>query len=714
MKRLILSTLLLVSGLLAQADEGMWLIHHLRSVYPAMKAEGLRLTLDQIYSEEHPALADAVVAIDGGVGSGSMISERGLLITNHHVAYSDICKLSSPERNILVDGYWAANEPEEIPVAGKKVMFLRSVRDITAEATAYRDSLERMGRWGIMGPRKLVGEMERRHRMAGLEPWCASMWNGKSYLLFQYEVYTDVRLVGAPPSRIGAFGGEVDNWGWPQHKGDFALYRVYGDSLGRPAAYDPNNRPIRPRKWLKISTRGLQEGDFTMVIGFPGRTHRYGSSMAVEEKMVKNPIVEACRHQRMEIIRSAMERDSLVRLAYSDAYFNLSNYADYARWENRCLARYRVAELLREEEQQIAAWIREDSQRTSLWGELLGKLERGYAARREAVGIRTWFQEAWLGPSQALLAANRLNSALARLLRDGVDSIRVDSKENESLLGGGKRLQQNYDRATDSLLFVTMTTNFCAHVPQEMWGEGMRKAWEQYNGNVSRMAAEAFAASICRDWQSYKEAFASDRAVKELQDDPLVALTASVGILPFSRLVNDAEAAVGVDVSAAESRFRELQYAYLEAQGLPQYPDANSTMRLSYGKVCSLEPRDGVKNNWYSTLAGYREKEDPSNYDFVVDDRLKNLMDQEGTTCRVVNFISDNDITGGNSGSPVLNGRGELVGLAFDGNRESMAGDLWFHPELSRTVSVDIGYVLWLIDHYAEADYLLRELKLKR
>ena len=277
----------------ASADEGMWLVSTFRDViYPQMKKEGLKLKPGEIYNEESPALCNAIVAVDGGMGTGSVISDKGLVITNHHVAYGDIHSLSTPAKNYLEEGFWALEQKDELPLKGKTVTFLRQVRDVTDEAQAIRDSLEKANSLGIFGTRKVYGILERKY--GGDTPFeveCASMWKGKKYLLFYYETYKDVRLVGAPPVKIGAFGGEQDNWGWPQHKGDFALYRVYGDAKGRPAAYSENNVPITPRKVLNVSTSGIHDGDYAMVIGFPGRTNRYMSSQAVRD-LLKTRTIE--------------------------------------------------------------------------------------------------------------------------------------------------------------------------------------------------------------------------------------------------------------------------------------------------------------------------------------------------------------------------------------------------------------------------------------
>ncbi len=715
MKRTILLLGAVLTFLSAAADEGMWLVQLLERIHPRMQERGLNLKPEDIFGVSG-SLCDAVVAIDGGVGTGSMISDSGLMITNHHVAYADICALSTPEHNYLEEGFWANSMGEELPVPGKTAMFLRSAEDVTEEAHELKMQLQKAGRWGIMGPRKLAAAMERRHAREGLEASCVAMWGGRSYWMFHYEVYTDVRLAGAPPVRIGAFGGETDNWSWPQHKGDFALYRIYGDSEGRPAKYSAENVPIHPRRVLTVATDGVSEGDFMMVLGYPGRTHRYGSSFAAEEKRtVRNPIVVKCRHERMEIIRRRMEADPAVRMAYSDSYFNLSNYADYARWESRCLCRYNVSSHREDEQQRIQAWVDKSDSLRARYGTLISDLKRGYEARREAVTIRTWFQEAWLGPSQSLIAANRIASALSRLKK--TDTLRVGSQIMNRLAGSGHSLAHNYDPATDRELLMLCMRNFTANVPRAMWGEGLAAAFDSCGGDAERLAGEAFDKSFCRDSAAYREFFLRDHTVEEMAKDPLVAFVASVGVQRFARAVQDAERSAGVSVDELEARYRELQYLYREAVGQPQYPDANSTLRLTFGRVRDLEPADGIRCDWHSSVCGYREKCNPDNYDFRVDDRLQGLIERRDWGCwgcrgeLTVDFLTDNDITGGNSGSPVLNGCGELVGLAFDGNRESMAGDLWFHPDLARTVSVDIRFVLWVIDRYADADYLLRELR---
>ena len=674
----------------AMADEGMWLMHRLAEIYPQMKARGLKIKDKEIYNEKSAALADAVVAVDGGMGTGSMISDQGLMITNHHVAYSDICALSTPECNLLETGFWARTRDEEIPVPGKTVWFVRKVVDVTDEANALKEEMKAAGKWGMMAPRRLYAELEGRYgRETECEVSCYSMWGGKMYLMFYYDIYKDVRLVGTPPASIGAFGGDYDNWGWPQHKGDFALYRVYADREGRPAAYSADNVPLKPRRVLQVATGGVHDGDFAMVIGFPGRTNRYASSFAVAEKQcVRNPIVVANRHDRMDILKRHMERDPRVRMEYSDAYFGLSNYADYAKWENKCLRRFDVVAIREAEEERLQRWIEADSARKAEDGTLLEELARGYEARQGAERNLNYFREAWLGPSEALLVANRVSSYLGKLERLKQDSLIVDSKDARSVVAGSGRLRRNYDAATDRDLLARMVVNFTANVPREMWGAQLQAMYDKAGGNADRMARAAFDASFCSDPARYDAYFSKNRSVAEIRRDPMVALTESVTVQRFTGGVDKAEKRGRARVGRSESRYADVLYDFRASEGLAQYPNANSTMRLTYGSVQPLNPSDGVHYDSRSTIAGYMEKYNPDEYEYRVDDRMRRLIAKrdwgrwgENDTL-YVNFLTDNDITGGNSGSPVLDGKGHLIGLAFDGNRESMAGDVWLPSEL--------------------------------
>ncbi len=693
---------MMFTTLAAFADEGMWLVNGVDAqMYRRMKKMGLRLKADELYSEHSPALCDAVVAVNGGMGSGSMISDEGLMITNHHVAYSAICAITAPEHNYLENGFWAASREKEIPLEGFTVQFLRGIIDVTDEAAALRDSMIAEKKWNVMGTRRLAKRMQERYaKTTEFTPSFESMWGGKKYYIYLYEIFRDVRLVAAPPARLGAFGGDTDNWGWPQHKADFTICRVYADKDGKPAGYSADNVPLHPDRRLHVAPKSVSEGDFTMVIGYPGTTHRYMSSFAVDEKrQVRNPVVVDARHRRMDIMRKGMERNDTVRMNYSDRYFGLSNYADYAKWENICFARFDVKGIREAEEKDLQAWIESDSARNAQYGGLLARMKKGYEARRDAMRVRTDFSERWFGISEAMIMANRLASQVGRLKQRGEYMLDLNDGKQGRLAASIERLAKA-DPETDRALFVEVGGSFFDKVPHDYLVKPVRERLAEFGGDARKMLEWTYDNSCCRSPERLREFFASPRRIKAVMSDPLVSLVSSISFRPFMRNVFMAEKSVGASVAADEREYASLIYDFRNSGGKEQYPNANSTMRMSYGKVCPLDPRDGVHYDWRSTTTGYVEKIDESNHDFRSDAGMLGMIASASAPVQV-NFLTDNDITGGNSGSPVVNGRGEIVGLAFDGNRESMAGDVYFDPKYSRTVCVDMGYIMWILRNYA-------------
>lgn len=706
----------------ASADEGMWMVNTFQHViYPQMKKAGIKLKPGEIYNEASPAICSAVVAIDGGMGSGSVISDKGLVITNHHVAYGDIHALSTPEKNYLETGFWALSPEEELPIKGKTVTFLRKIVNVTDEALTIRDSLEKANAYGLFGSRKMGRILAKRYgKDTDCESECVPMWKGEMYFLFFYETYNDVRLVGAPPEKIGAFGGEFDNWGWPQHKGDFALYRVYGDRNGRPAAYSAENVPITPGKVLRIATGGVHDGDYAMVIGYPGRTNRYMSSFAIGEKEhITNPIIIKVRHDRMEIMKKHMDADPNVRLMYSDKYFSLSNYADYAKWENICLRRYDVARIRANEEKELMEWILDDPARKTLYGDLCAELERGYTARSSALRAKSYYQETWLRPSETMMLANRLASMTKNMERQSLSTVKAGDKAFANVRSSITRVEKTYDAATDLDVMIRMIRIYTDSVSRQYWGEHLTRLYDNCNGNVEAFVTEAFNKSCCRDFDRLEAWFETPRTAEEILADPLVALVNSIQSQCFMDQFKSIEKECCVRIDAKERLYTQALYAMREDKGIPQYPDANSTMRLTYGKVGSLMgAKDAICYASRSTIAGYMEKYDPDVFEYHVDEKMRTLIANKdwgrwGEAGKLyVNFLTDNDITGGNSGSPVLNARGDVIGLAFDGNRESMSGDIYYHPTNFKTVCVDIRFVLWIMDKYAGAGKLIDEMQL--
>lgn len=709
--------------LVALADEGMWLINAFqKNIYPQMKKQGLKLAPGEIYNENTPSISSAIVSIDGGTGTGSVISAQGLVITNHHVASGDIHALSTNEKNYIENGFWASNRSEEIPLKGKTISFLKKVVNVTAEAQAMHAEMKAKGQTGVFAMRKLKGTLEKEFKDKENSPYelsCVSFWGGELYLMFYYEVYTDVRLVGAPPVTIGAFGGEQDNWNWPQHKGDFALYRVYGDKDGKPAEYSKDNVPIKPVKVLNISTSGIQNGDYTMVLGFPGRTKRYVSSYYIEEKRtVANPVIVKARRDRLDVMKKYMEADPKVRLLYSDKYFSISNYADYAKWENICLRRYDAAGIRAAEEAQLQQWIDQSPERRARYGTLLEDLKKGYSARAEAERNYLVYQETWFRPNELMLVANRYAMLAARLEKNNKPSINSTDKEVAEIISNARSFLTKFDLAVDRETLIKMLEEFTANIPREMWGEPLRKVYDRFAGNAKAIVDEAYDGTICTDVEKMQRFFKDARTPQEMINDPLVALAYSVQTAVFKDGISAVNEKLGFDTDAKESEYARAIYEMRNDKGIAQYPDANSTMRITYGNVGPIAPYDGVQYGWRSTINGYTEKYNPEDYEFRVDDKMRSLIASQdwgrwGEKGQLyVNFLTNNDITGGNSGSPVLNGKGNVVGLAFDGNRESMSDTYYFHPEYAKTVCVDIRFVLWVMDKYAGAGALINEMNL--
>ena len=671
----------------AIADEGMWLLPLLKKMnIGTMQEMGLELSAEDIYSINNTSLKDAIVQFGGGC-TGEIISPNGLLVTNHHCGYSSIQKLSSVEHDYLNNGYWAMNLDEELPCEGLTVTFVESMTDVTKDIEKARKTAAKKG----MGADSTVqAAIDRLVGKAVAEnPHCdarvKSFYNNNAYYLIVTKTFKDIRFVGAPPSSIGKFGADTDNWMWPRHTGDFSMFRVYADKDNNPAEYSEDNVPFTPKRHLAISLKGIQEGDYTMIIGFPGTTNRYMAASELEmTRDINNAISIYVRGERQKIIMEDMLADPKVKIQYASKYAGSSN--GWKKWigMNESFAKLGIIERKKAEEAEFTEWVNAKQSRKEAYGKALEKINSAVAQMSGANYVYRYFMET-IGQIELVQIAS---IAGAGAPQEAIDNFFKD-----------------YSLSTDRKVAERMIEIYKDNVDTTYW----LPIFKEYGTEelVNRMYSESCFTSpekiAAADEETVKNDIAT-RIVSELQTT----------IIPVVAQIDD------VYDQYYEGK-KEYTAGLLEMKnGEPIYPDANLTMRLTYGSVKSYSPRDAVLYNYYTTLDGVMEKEDPDNWEFVVPEKLKELYDAKdfgryamevnGETKMPVAFISNNDITGGNSGSPIMNSKGELIGLAFDGNWEAMSGDIIFEPELQRCINVDIRYVLFIVDKFGGAGYLLDEM----
>jgi hypothetical protein len=696
-----------------RADEGMWLLPLIEKLnIKDMKKAGFKLSAKDIYSINSSSIKDAIVIFGGGC-TGEIISDQGLLLTNHHCGYGAIQQHSSVENDYLKDGFWAKNKSEEKPTPGLSVLFLERIEDVTAQITsALKKDLSEDERDKIIA--KLSDSISKNARNDNkyIRASVASMFGGNDFYLVVYKIYPDVRMVGAPPSSIGKFGADTDNWMWPRHTGDFSLFRVYADANGNPTDYSENNLPLRPKHHLPISLKGFKEGDFAMVMGFPGSTQRYMTSWEVDERTsITNANMIKIRGIRQELMMEDMLADPKVKIQYATKYSGSSNYWKNSIGMNNALKKLKIIDQKRTQETRFTNWIDGDSRKKELYGNALPLIESAVKGRAKNLYARQYLSESVTRGIELVSFANNFVS-IYDLLKDTATTQHVKGM----IVQYRKMLEnffKNYNQPTDRKIAAVMLKLYYDNVPQEDRPAIFNDIHNDYAGDFGKYVDDLFSRTFLLDMEKL-EAFLTNPTTEALENDSAIKLARSIS----QKIAEFRKADIDNSLKYQEGHRKYVAGLREMYEGVrPVYPDANFTMRMTYGKISGYEPQDAGYFDYVTTAKGILEKEDPDNWEFVVPPKLKQLIETKdfGTYAMKdgrlpVNFIFGGDITGGNSGSPVLNANGELIGTAFDGNWEAMSGDIAYEKNMQRCINLDIRYALFVIDKYADAKYLIDEM----
>jgi hypothetical protein len=715
---LILGLSLLLSFTHAKADEGMWLLSLLNKNVAEMQTKGLQLSADDIYSINNSSLKDAIVGL-GTEGrpfrhfcTGEIISGEGLFLTNHHCGFGALQSHSTTEHDYLSDGFWAYDKNEELTNPDITASILVRMEDVSEQVLSQvNDEMTEEERYKAI--EKIAVEIEKKaEEGTQYKANVRSMFEGNQYFLFIYSIYKDVRLVGAPPQSMGKFGGDTDNWMWPRHTADFSMFRIYTGPDGKPASYSDKNIPLKPKHHLPVSIKGEKENDFAMIMGFPGTTNRYLTSFGLEETMkITNQNRYDIRTLKLDIMKKDMLKDAKVRIQYAAKHAQSANYWKYSFEQNKALTQLNTMGHKKEIEKEYLEWASKKSKREAKYGKALDMISKGYSERKSAMNASSYLREALLSGAEMPIATLQLSPLKNLLAAETQDTIAIQV-EVEALRKAAEQFFKDYNAPTDQKLMAGLYKMYAEKIAVDQQPKIFKMFTEKYGNDFDKLASDVYANSI----------FASSESFNKFLDAPkLEKLESDIAFIIGNSIINKYQE-VSTELSKGADEMQKGKRLFVD--GLMQInkkknlaPDANSSLRLTYGNVGGYNPKDGVYYKYYTTLKGVMEKEDPTNPEFIVPAKLKELY-KEKDFGRYANkdgqlpvcFLTNNDITGGNSGSPVINGNGELIGTAFDGNSEAMSGDIDFEENLQRCINLDIRYTLFVIDKFAGAQNLIDEM----
>lgn len=706
MKRILLALISLIVITGVKADEGMWMLPLVEKLnIQKMHNMGCTLKAEEIYNDQQISMKDAVIVFGGGC-TGVLVSNQGLVFTNHHCGYGSIQQLSAVEHNYLKDGFTAKELSDEIPVPGLTVKFLVSITDVTERVLgALSDSMafniRETKQDSVINAIKTEYGKDNNYIIE-----VKSFYSDNEFYVFVMEEFKDIRFAYAPPSSIGKFGGDTDNWMWPRHTGDFSVFRVYADSTGKPADFSANNLPYSPKKFIPVSTKGYKEGDFAMIMGNPGTTSRYLTSYGIHNRTeATNRARIDVRGAKQEIWKSFMKDNEAINIAYAGKYARSSNYWKNSIGMNKAIMRLGVIERKQEEEKAFADWANGTPERKAKYGNVLPDMKDNYAKIFPTLHAISYLRESLINGVEMPRIASDIEG-------------KIDSKlTSDSIIKTLGESYKDYYPEVDKATFTVMLKTYRKFVDSKYLPAIYQTIDKKFKGNYEDYASYIYGKSNFTDKDKLIKKLKSGKV--NLKKDPALIFLKEVEKTLSDLNTNDYNQSKDI-VTNAERLFEAGLKEINAAKGIKSYPDANFTMRLTYGNISGYEPADATTFSYYTTAKGILEKEIPGDMEFDVPAKLKSAIINKDfgqyahpeTGEMVVNFLSNNDITGGNSGSPIFNAQGELIGLAFDGNWEAMSGDIVFEPKLQRTINLDVRYLLFVMEKVGGADRLIKELEM--